>query len=129
MRFTFEYNNRGEHLTGRIFLIHWNLPEAEEYARKLRLGGWMVDVETEDGGRAFKNIKITQPQAVVICLTRLPSHGRETGNALKSTSATHDIPIIFVDGNSEVVEKTRQKVPEAIYTNREELVKILKNIS
>jgi hypothetical protein len=52
---------------------------------------------------------------VVVYLTRLPSHGRETMHGLRGTKAGRDIPIIVVGGAGEALEKTRKKVRDATY--------------
>jgi len=110
---------------GTLFLIHWKASEAEALATPLRTEGWQVDIEAEDGARAGRAIKANQPDAVVIYLTRLPSHGRETADGLRSIKATRDIPIVFVDGNEEAIEKTRARVPSALYTTSGDLPKVL----
>lgn len=69
------------------------------------------------------------PDAVVIYLTRLPSHGRETAIALRSARATRNVPIVFVEGKGEPLEKTRAKVPDAIYVTSEELGNALSRFS
>ena len=116
-------------MRGRLFLIHWNAHEAEELAAPLRSDGWDVDIESSDGARAGKAILANPPAAAVIYLTRLPSHGRETARGLRSIKATRNLPIIFVDGKQEAIEKTRAKVPDAIYIAATELQKILDGLS
>ena len=56
---------------------------------------------------------------------RLPSHSRHTAEYLKERKPTHHIPIVFVDGKEEAVEKTREKVPGGIYTTSAELPVVL----
>src|SRR5688572_6503983 len=85
----------------RLFLFHWHAAEAEQLAAPLRAQGWQVDVEAQDGARGSSAVKATLPDAVVIYLRRLPSHGRETAEALRSSKATRAVPIIFVDGEGE----------------------------
>ena len=65
----------------KLFLIHWNLAEAEELARKFEGAGWQVEVEAEDGGQAYQRMKTAPADILVIYLNRLPSHGRETAHA------------------------------------------------
>jgi DNA-binding response OmpR family regulator len=110
---------------GRLFLIHWNESEAEALAEPLRSSGWEVEVESRDGVRAWNSIKTNPPRAVVIYLTRLPSHGRETAQALKSFKATRATPIIFIDGKDEALEKAKAKVPDALFINTSDLETIL----
>lgn len=106
---------------GRLFLIHWNLAEAREYAQRLRAAGWRVESEHEDGARGGKAIIAHPPDAVVIYHTRLPSHGRATAEYLAEAKATRDIPLIFVGGEGEALEKTKAKLPDAIYAREEDL--------
>ncbi|MBI2873336.1 MAG: hypothetical protein HYY00_09145 [Chloroflexi bacterium] len=112
-------------MKGRVFLIHWKAAEADEYASALRSWGWAVDFEAEDGARAGKLIKATPPDVVVIYLTRLPSHGRVTASYLRSSKATRHLPIVFVEGTGEAVEKTSAQVPDAVFTTSAELEKVL----
>ena len=114
--------------TGKLFLIHWKGTEAEALAQPLRSQGWHVDVEAEDGARGGRAIIASQPAAVVIFLTRLPSHGRETADYLRSIKATRRIPIVFVDGKEEAIAKTRARVPDAIYTTSAELPGVLEQM-
>lgn len=116
-------------MKGRLFLIHWNQGEAEEHAQKLRATGWDVDIEYEDGARGGKTIDENPPDAVVIYLTRLPSHGRQTATHLREMRATRDLPIIFVGGKDQALEKTMQKVPDGIYISEEELNQALRELS
>ena len=108
-------------MRGRAFLVHWREAEAEVLAHEIRNMGWNVDIETNDGDRVGKRIKEDPPDVVVIYLTRLPSHGRETGHALREINATKDIPLVYVDGNDEAVNRTRTVVPDAVYTTTEQL--------
>lgn len=108
-------------MKGKLFLIHWKPAEAEDLARPLRNAGWQVEIEAEDGARAGKRILADPPDVVVIYLTRLPSHGRETAHALRSYKAGREIPILFVDGEAEKVEKVRAKMPDARYLGSEDL--------
>jgi DNA-binding response OmpR family regulator len=112
-------------MKGKLFLIHWKAAEAEELAKPLREDGWEVTCEAQDGARAGKLIKTNPPDVVVIYLTRLPSHGRETGQGLRALKATRHLPIIFVDGIDEALAKTKAKVPDAVYTTAAELPNVL----
>ncbi len=116
-------------MKGRIFLIHWNAVEAEEHARALRARGWGVEIETEDGARAGRRILADLPDAVVVCLTRLPSHGRETAEALRSYKAGRYLPIIFVGGEEKAAAKARSRVPDAVFATWGELMRVLDELA
>lgn len=112
-----------------IFLIHWNEEEVEAKAAALRDLGWQVDLEAADGARAAKRIIENPPRIVLIYLTRLPSHGRETAKYLRSRKATQTLPMIFVDGHEDAITKTQEQVSNAVYTDEENLAKILQQES
>ena len=65
---------------------------------------------------------------MVIYLSRLPSHSRETADYLATTKSTHHIPIVFVDGELEKVVRVKEKVPNAIYTTEENLKRVLTSL-
>ena len=112
-------------MKGKLFLIHWNETEVQEYARHLSQAGWQVETESSDGARAGKRIKESLPDVIVISLSRLPSHGRETADGLRSMNLTRAIPIIFTDGKEDAIAKTRLKVPDATYIPSETLNRVL----
>ncbi len=111
-----------------LFLVHWNTAEADEYAGRLKAAGWDVAVESKDGGRAYDFIRHNPPDVTVIYLTKLPSHGRQTAVALHSLKSTRAIPIVFVDGTDNDIRKTREKLPEALFTTSAALVSFLSTI-
>ena len=107
------------------FLIHWHPDEAEALSLPLREAGWTVSIEAEDGARACTTVKTGQPDVVVISLARKPSHGRITGEHLASQRATREIPLIFLDGTEEAIEKTRERIPSARFSTSAELASLL----
>ena len=108
---------------GKLFYIHWN--EAEAKAQAFRNQSWDVRLEAKDGERASRRILGDPPDVIVISLTRLPSHGRETAAYLRSRRGGGGVPIVFVDGAEDAVEKVRAKVPDAVYTTTPELPDLL----
>ena len=56
------------------------------------------------------------PEAVVIDLGRLPSHGREVGHAFRSRKATRHVPLVFVGGAGEKLERVRALLLDAVFT-------------
>jgi DNA-binding response OmpR family regulator len=94
-------------MKGRIFLIHWPSSEAREHANQLRVQGWQVDIETEDD--PVKEILADPPDVVVIYLTRTPSHGRKTAQALRASKSGRDLPIVFVGGKEKRLPRPKPK--------------------
>ena len=68
--------------------------------------------------RSYTAFKRAPPDAVVIDLTRMPSHGRAVAAHIRVTKYTRHLPIIFVDGDPEKVEAIRKRLPDATYTTR-----------
>jgi DNA-binding response OmpR family regulator len=111
-------------MRGKLFVIHWNPPEAEHLARDLRAANWRVDLECEDGARARRRIRERPPDAVVISLTRSPGDGMEIACALRASKMIN-LMIVFLDGKKETIEAAKTRVPAAIFTTSGELAGIL----
>lgn len=99
-------------MKGRVVLVLWG-EDTDCRACALRDAGWFVEVEEEDGGRIFHIIRNESPDAVVIDLSRRAAHGRELARALRATAATRWLPLVFVGGPAEAVEKALAAAPEA----------------
>ncbi len=100
----------------RIRLINWNAAEAAERAARLAQGGLRVDHAPLDQA-GLKALRADPPDAVVIDLSRLPSHGRDLGAALRQTNATRGIPLVFVGGDPVKAARVRALLPDAVYTD------------
>lgn len=100
-----------------IRLVHWDDIEGLERQKQLEaLGFDALFAGGDDGVYELRRIRSNPPDAVVIDLSRLPSHGREIAYSLRSAKATRHLPIVFVAGEPEKVEKTRQLIPDAVFT-------------
>jgi DNA-binding response OmpR family regulator len=111
-----------------LFLIHWNIDEALALAKPLQARGWHVDIEAEDGKRACARVLAKPPAAVVVFLTRLPSHGRETAAYLRSTPTGKHLPVFFVGGSEDARKKAGLKVPDASFSSPETLFEELASV-
>jgi hypothetical protein len=108
-----------------LFVIHWNRLEAEEFVAPLESHGCTVRIEYEDGGAAHQAIASDRPDAVLVFLTRLPSHGRLAAKALFEDAKTRDVPIVFVGGNEWTVTQTRDEFPRAHFCEPENICDVL----
>jgi hypothetical protein len=99
-----------------VRLIHWNEDEGLERQKQLEALGF--DAQFDFGGGAFvtRELKAGSPDAVVIDLSRLPSHGREIGRSIRGSKLTRHLPLVFVDGAPERVAATKALLPDATYT-------------
>ena len=99
----------------RVQLIHWNAAEAKEQAKRLRAAGYVVahDLSPRDG---LRQLRRNPPAAVVINLSRLPAQGRDMALAVRQYKSTRHVPLVFVDGQPEKIERVRRHLPDAAYT-------------
>src|SRR5262249_8777009 len=99
----------------RIRLIHWKAEEAAERIAKLRAAGYEVDYSELSPGE-LRDWRNNPPAAFVIDLSRLPLQGRDVAMALRTRKTTRRTPLVFVEGESEKVERVKNSLPDAVYT-------------
>ncbi len=99
----------------RVRLVHWNEVEGKERAKRLRGAGYEVVYEAMTP-EVLKKLRNDPPVAVVIDLTRLPSHGRDVGVGLRYSKSTRHVPLVFVDGDPAKVARIKELLPDAVYT-------------
>ena len=99
----------------RVHLVHWNASEAKERAGRLRRAGYTVAHEVSDAD-GLRSTRRSTPDAVVIDLSRLPAQGRDVALDLRHRKITRHVPIVFVDGAPEKIERVRKQVRDAVYT-------------
>jgi len=109
----------------RIRLIHWNITEAAERTSILKSAGYEIDYEPFTP-QTLKRLKNNPPAAVVIDLSRLPRQGRDVAIRIRHAKATRNITIIFVEGDQEKVDQVKMHVPDALYTDYNQINKALR---
>lgn len=100
----------------RIRLFHWDAVEARKRAGQLRSAGYVV------AGGPFERdtlrlLSYRPPDAVVIDLSRLPSHGRDIAIAIRRYKSTRHVPLVFLEGEREKVARIRNVLPDAVFSN------------
>lgn len=110
----------------RLRYLHWHAGEASERAARLRGLGYEVDHSPFDGPAALKTMRLAPPDAVVIDLSRMPSHGREVGVALRAAKATRLVPLVFVGGEPDKLARVKQVLPHATFCSWANLAATLK---
>jgi hypothetical protein len=110
----------------KIFYLHWNEAEAKARLAPLVKAGYEVACHwsTEEHAK-FGD---TLPDAVVISLDRLPSHGRAVAEWFWEAKKRQHIPIIFVGGQPDKVKATKAKFPKAIFCSMEEASAVLDRV-
>ena len=110
----------------RVRLIHWKAEEADARAERLEAAGFRAEFSLLSPPDLFRRLKNDPPDAVVIDLTRRPSHGREIAGALRKHKATRHVPLVFVDGDPERVARIQALMPDAAYTSWSDIRRALK---
>ena len=99
-----------------VRLVHWNEDEGLERQKQLEALGFETEFDDGDGVFMMKLLQAGPPDAVVIDLSRLPSHGREVGHGVRTRKTIRHLAIVFVDGEPEKVKRIKALLPDAIYT-------------
>ncbi len=100
----------------RAVLIHWKAEEARQRLARIRAAGLKTELLIPDGMPALRRLRESPPDVFIIDLTRLPSQGRDVAITLRRQRPTRAVPIVFVGGAAEKVEKARALLPDAVYT-------------
>ncbi len=110
-------------LMAKIFYLHWNEAEAKARIAPLIKAGyevachWSMEEHAQFGE--------TLPDAVVISLDRLPSHGRAVAEWFWEAKKRQHIPIIYAGGQPDKVKTTKTKFPKAIFCASEDVPAVL----
>ena len=107
-----------------VHLFHWDEEAAIPLVQKLEAAGYAVNLHTKGGGLSVREMQ--KAAAVVIDLSRLPSHGRAVAAWLRGSKSTRGIPIVFVDGEAEKIARVKQDVPDAVYASSKDILGALK---
>jgi hypothetical protein len=81
--------------------------ESEIWIERLRAAGYDVDARKVRAPDDLKALGRPVPAAVAIDLARAPGHGRDLGLAVRQMKATRQLPLVFVDGTTQQVERLR----------------------
>jgi CheY-like chemotaxis protein len=102
-------------VTQRIRLIHWDAAEARERIAQLRRLGYRVEHGLPLGMPELRRLAEDPPAAVVVDLSRRPSQGRDVMLAIRQRQATRHVPLVFLEGEPEKVERIRNVLPDAAF--------------
>ncbi len=101
----------------RIRLIHWHEAEARDGITALEQAGFRVDHGPFTDPSALTAITDSAPEAIVIDLARRPAQGRDLAIWLRHQRSTRQVPLALVGGEAEKVDKIRQLLPDALYSD------------
>jgi CheY-like chemotaxis protein len=98
-----------------VRLIHWKPAEVVDEVENLRSDGYEVSHEALSPA-SFKEMRENPPDVVVIDLSRIPSQGRDVGLGIRKYKATRHVPLVFVEGVADKVQRIQELLPDAVYT-------------
>jgi len=101
----------------RVRLFHWKAEEAKPLIAKLRAAGYEVIYNAQTQSPSVREMTQSGVTAVVIDLSRLPSHGKYVGASLRGSRSTRHLPLVFVGGEAEKVAAVRKHMPDAVYAS------------
>lgn len=109
-----------------VFVVDWDETSAARRQGALEALGFRVEIETSDGGRAYRRVREGGPVAVVLDVARRSSHGIQTAEALRRSAATRSLPLLFVGADEEVARRVAERLPGATVSSDEELPEVLR---
>ena len=110
--------------TVRVF--HQRAEEAEPLLSMLRDAGCRVIYNAAPGAPSVREVQREGTSAIVIDLSRLPSHGKAIGAWVRGSKSIRHIPLIFVGGDAAKATAIQLEIPDAVYTSIEKLPEALK---
>jgi hypothetical protein len=94
-----------------IVYIHWDEEEAFPAAEALRKNGHGVRIHSDSKAKLdFASV----PEALIVSLDRLPSHGREIADYFATTKKLMNVKLFFLGGKQDVVDLACDRVPAAL---------------
>ena len=97
-------------------LICWKEADAARRAAALQRAGYCVIADPpEAAGGMIRYFRELAPDAIVIDLDRLPSHGRELGLGLRASKSTCHLPLVFAGGAPAKIDTVRAALPDAVF--------------
>ena len=105
-----------------IYFVHWHEAELLELSAPLRAAGHeVVGHHSTNQPPRWEGF---EPDVAVISLERLPAHGREVADWVRSAKKRRHVPVVFVGGKTEKVAETRRRFPDATYCAIEAVAKV-----
>jgi len=103
----------------RVVYVHWSEEEGKPAVRALEGAGHEVLFHFTQNADppTWKRMKEWLPEAMVISLARLPSHGRKVVEWFWEAKSRRSVPVLFVGGEPEKVAVAKKAFPQATFTS------------
>lgn len=100
----------------RVWLVQWHDKPIAEYTAALKAAGYDADTRRFRTEITTRQLIDSPPDAILIDLSKAPSHGKAIALLIRQTKSTRHIPLVFAGGASEKVQALRTVLPDAVYT-------------
>jgi hypothetical protein len=100
-----------------VRLFHWRPVEARGLIERLRRAGFEVLYKEETQSPSVRELRDSGVAAIVIDLSRLPSHGRYVGAWVRGSKSIRRLPLVFAGGEPDKVAAIHREMPDAVYTS------------
>jgi CheY-like chemotaxis protein len=98
----------------KVLLLTYDVESRDPRRKAFEEAGFAVEVEEPAWPAALEAAKRFAPDVIAVDCGQLPSHGRETAEALRTTAATNAIPVVLFRVAEHDIERTRLKVPGGV---------------
>ena len=105
----------------RVVIIHWRPSEAAPLLEDLQSHGFDAVALAPEASRGLAPLRPEPPDAFLIDLSRLPSHGKEVARELRRNKRTRAVPLLFYGGAPEKTAAVRAVIPDAVFSSVENL--------
>ncbi len=102
----------------RVYVLHTKEEEAQPLLRALQSAGHQVEYQQKASRDTVQKVRAEPPDAFVIDLSRAPSHGINYAIYFRGAKPTRHIPFVFVDGETEKVEKAKKLLPDSVFATK-----------
>jgi hypothetical protein len=109
----------------RVTYIHWSEADARRAADRLIDAGHEVTVHWSPEEEMRHE---TLPEVLVISLERLPGQGRAVAQWLWDARYRQAIPLVFVGGHPDAVERTRERFGAAVFCGEHQLASVVSGL-
>lgn len=111
----------------RVLLLSFDPESLPSRRRSFEEAGFTLGVEEPGWPRALEAARKLQPDVIAVDCEKLPSHARETAEALRRSAETRDVPVVLFRVADHDIERTRLKVPGGVVAFEYELIDRLKS--
>jgi CheY-like chemotaxis protein len=98
----------------KVLLLTFDVESRQSRRQDLEEAGFSVAVEEPSWPAALEAAKRFEPDVIAVDCGQLPSHGRETAAALRTTPPADAVPLVLFRVADHDVERTRLKVPGGV---------------